>query len=191
MAQVQPEDPRRGRTAGIARGRPQPRRTRCSLEVDIDTDRAMVGAPLGRPDEGIVRALHRGRRREDVVDPPPAVPLARSAPLPPPRCSGQPLLRQTQHRPRCHSADQTLGGARIPGSAHNRVSRGFLYSSPCLATPRRMKHVTLVIHSMHGRAAACLVLRAAATRTEIVAADSGTARGLSSLGVRRRTHRGD
>ena len=131
MAQVQPEDPRRGRTAGIARGRPQPRRTRCSLEVDIDTDRAMVGAPLGRPDEGIVRALHRGRRREDVVDPPPDVPLARSAPLPPPRvvvsryfdkrniaCAATRLTKRLE----------ALG--LIPGSTHDRVSRGFLYSSP-------------------------------------------------------------
>ena len=54
------------------------------LEVEIDTDRAVVGAPFLRPNEGIPYPLHRGRRREDVVDPPPDVPLARSAPLPPP-----------------------------------------------------------------------------------------------------------
>ena len=55
------------------------------LQVDIDTDRAMIGAPLLGPDKGLVYAPHRGRRREDVVDPPSDVPLARTAPLPPPR----------------------------------------------------------------------------------------------------------
>ena len=55
------------------------------LQVDIDPDRAMVGAPLLGPDEGLVYAPHRSRRCEDVVDPPSDVPLARAAPLPPPR----------------------------------------------------------------------------------------------------------
>ena len=54
------------------------------LEVDVDTDRAVVGAPLVGPDEGVLQSFHRARRREDVVDPPPDVPLARAAPLPPP-----------------------------------------------------------------------------------------------------------
>ena len=55
------------------------------LEVDIDTDRAMVGAPFVGPDEGLVYAPHRGRRCEDVVDPPSDVPFARTTLLPPPR----------------------------------------------------------------------------------------------------------
>ena len=55
------------------------------LQVDIDTDWAMVGAPFVGPDEGLVYAPHRSRRCEDVVDPPSDVPLARAAPLPPPR----------------------------------------------------------------------------------------------------------
>ena len=55
------------------------------LQVDIDTDRAMVGAPFVGPDKSLVYAPHRSRRCEDVVDPPSDVPLARAAPLPPPR----------------------------------------------------------------------------------------------------------
>ena len=55
------------------------------LQVDIDTDRAMVGTPFVGPDKGLVYAPHRSRRCEDVVDPPSDVPLARAAPLPPPR----------------------------------------------------------------------------------------------------------
>ena len=55
------------------------------LKVDIDTDWAMVGAPFVGPDKGLVYAPHRSRRCEDVVDPPSDVPLARAAPLPPPR----------------------------------------------------------------------------------------------------------
>ena len=55
------------------------------LEFDIDANWAVVGAPLVGPDESIAHSLHRRRRREDVVDPPSHVPLARSAPLSPPR----------------------------------------------------------------------------------------------------------
>ena len=55
------------------------------LQVDIDTDRAMVGTPFVGPEKGLVYAPHRSRRCEDVVDPPSDVPLARAAPLPPPR----------------------------------------------------------------------------------------------------------
>ena len=55
------------------------------LQVDIDPDRAMVGAPFVGPEKGLVYAPHRSRRCEDVVDPPSDVPLARAAPLPPPR----------------------------------------------------------------------------------------------------------
>ena len=55
------------------------------LEVDIDPDWAMVGAPFVGPDKGLVYAPHCSRRCEDVVDPPSDVPLARAAPLPPPR----------------------------------------------------------------------------------------------------------
>ena len=55
------------------------------LQADIDPDGAMVGAPFGGPDKGLVYAPHRRRRCEDVVDPPSDVPLARAAPLPPPR----------------------------------------------------------------------------------------------------------
>ena len=55
------------------------------LQVDIDTDRAMVGTLFVGPDKGLVYAPHRSRRCEDVVDPPSDVPLARAAPLPPPR----------------------------------------------------------------------------------------------------------
>ena len=40
----------------------EPGRVGClRLEVDIDADRAVVGAPFVRPDEGIVGSLHRGR----------------------------------------------------------------------------------------------------------------------------------
>ena len=55
------------------------------LEVDIDPDRAMVGAAFVGPDKGLMYALHCSRRCEDVVDSPSDVPLARTAPLPPPR----------------------------------------------------------------------------------------------------------
>ena len=55
------------------------------LQVDIDTDWAMVGAPFVGPEKSLVYAPHRSRRCEDVVDPPSDVPLARAAPLPPPR----------------------------------------------------------------------------------------------------------
>ena len=55
------------------------------LQVDIDTDWAMVGTPFVGPDKGLVYTPHRSRRCEDVVDPPSDVPLARAAPLPPPR----------------------------------------------------------------------------------------------------------
>ena len=51
------------------------------LQVDIDTDWAMVGTPFVGPDKGLVYAPHRSRRCEDVVDPPSNVPLARAAPL--------------------------------------------------------------------------------------------------------------
>ena len=55
------------------------------LQVDIDTDRAMVGTPFVGPEKGRVYAPHRSRRCEDIVDPPSDVPRARAAPLPPPR----------------------------------------------------------------------------------------------------------
>ena len=55
------------------------------LQVDIDTDWAMVGTPFVGPEKGLVYARHRGRRREDIVDPPSDVPLACATPLPPPR----------------------------------------------------------------------------------------------------------
>ena len=42
-------------------------------------------APFVGPEKGLVYAPHRSRRCEDVVDPPSDVPLARAAPLPPPR----------------------------------------------------------------------------------------------------------
>ena len=55
------------------------------LEVDIDPDRAMVGAAFVGPDKCLMYAPHCSRRCEDVVDSPSDVPLARTAPLPPPR----------------------------------------------------------------------------------------------------------
>ena len=64
------------------------------LQVDIDTDWAMVGAPFVGPEKGFVYAPHRSRRCEDVVDPPSDVPLARAAPLPPPRVLARLLWMQ-------------------------------------------------------------------------------------------------
>ena len=60
------------------------------LEVDVDTYRAVVGAPLVGPDEGVLQSFHRARRREDVVDAPPDVPLARAAPA---LCQNSALLK--------------------------------------------------------------------------------------------------
>ena len=64
------------------------------LEVDIDPDWAMVGAPFVGPEKGLVYAPHRSRRCEDVVDTPSDVPLARTAPLPPPRVMARRLGMQ-------------------------------------------------------------------------------------------------
>src|SRR5690606_2208898 len=52
---------------------------------DVDADRAVVRPRDMRPDERVRHALRGRRRREHVIDPPADVPLARAAPLPPPR----------------------------------------------------------------------------------------------------------
>ena len=66
-------------------GRQGPRANRRADPAPCTRLDPTMPAPFVGPEKGLVYAPHRSRRCEDVVDPPSDVPLARTAPLPPPR----------------------------------------------------------------------------------------------------------